>query len=196
MKCSKCGKNIEEGRILCEECIIQIQNQMNNTNQEKKGFGLIILIIIIITIGVILFALKPKNKKIEKNNKEPNISSNEDISNNGINSNKIEDIEKLKRMEIEQNATNLLRSAEEFSTTYMINNYGEWIGNTVFTCDGTKCSAIINGENENLNATNIPTSGSIQIDDNGQAKVLEPLIYGSYKCTQNNSIICQKIISK
>lgn len=197
MKCSKCGKSIEEGRMLCEDCVKQIQGQMINDNQNKKGIGLIIVILIIaITGGILLFITLKDNKNKPKTNdkkqEETNISSNEDISNNGINSNKVEDIQKIKKMEIEQSATNLLRSAEEFATTYMINNYGDWIGNTIFTCDGTECSAIVNGEKEKLDISSVPTSGSIQIDDAGQAKIIEPLVYGSYKCTQSNSIICQK----
>ena len=196
MKCSKCGKSIEDERLLCEECVKQIQNQMINDNQSKSGsgIGIIIVIIIVIVGGVLLFFKLKDNKDTPKTNdkEETNISSNEDISNNGINSNKVEDIQKIKKMEIEQSATNIVRSAEEFSTTYMINNYGDWIGETIFTCDGTKCSATINDKVESLDISSVPTSGSIKIDYSGQAKILEPLIIGSYKCTQSNTIVCVK----
>lgn len=89
----------------------------------------------------------------------------------------------------------LIRSAEMFVATYMMENNGDMISNVTFKCDGKKCASKINGKEYKIDYKGtIPTSGSIYIDSDGYATIKNTLIINGYNCNMSgdNKVRCSR----
>ena len=95
---------------------------------------------------------------------------------------------------IEKDVYKIIEIAESYIVEYLLQNNEKWDSNIVFTCNGKKCSTIIDGETENLNLKIVvPTSGELSLSSQG-VKITEPLIIKGYKCTMNKNgeVECNK----
>lgn len=94
----------------------------------------------------------------------------------------------------ENSASGILKTAETYIATYMLENKGNFPSELVFECDGNTCSTKIDGKTDFLDFKGtIPTSGSIYISSTGTASIKDELIINGYKCTMVDSKVqCQK----
>ena len=84
-------------------------------------------------------------------------------------------------------AYDVLESATSYVAEYMLSHQGDWNTSVAFTCDGTKCSAKVDGKEEKLDIKGaIPQSGSIVIDEKQEASIKEELKFKNYKCTSGD----------
>lgn len=94
----------------------------------------------------------------------------------------------------EDSAYGILKSAETYIVTYMLENMGNTPGALTFVCDGKKCTAEVDGKTAELDFKGIvPTSGSIYLPEYGDATIKEALVINGYTCTMNdNAVVCEK----
>lgn len=94
----------------------------------------------------------------------------------------------------EEYAYNILRAAENYLVTYMLENNGNTPGALTFVCDGKKCTTEVDGKTVALEYKGIvPTSGSIYLPEYGDATIKEALVINGYTCTMNDDIVvCEK----
>lgn len=99
-----------------------------------------------------------------------------------------------KKFAAEDSTYGVLKAAETYVVTYMLENFGNFPGTLVFKCDGNACSTKLNGNTEVLDIKGtVPTGGSISVSENGEASIKDALIINDYECTMSDDgVICQK----
>ena len=94
----------------------------------------------------------------------------------------------------EDTSYGILKTAEAYFATYMLENMGNTPGALTFVCDGKKCTAEVDGKTVELEFKGtVPTSGSIYLLEDGHATIKEALVINGYTCTMNDDkVICEK----
>ncbi len=130
------------------------------------------------------FKEKYKNNKLDKD--ICLFDSNKDITPTLYNDGILGLLADYNKKLIEKDVYKIIEIAENYIVDYLLRNNGKWDSNIVFTCNGKKCSTIIDGEKENLNLKSVvPTSGEILVSSQG-VKITKPLIIKGYECTMND----------
>lgn len=130
---------------------------------NKKGFTLIELLAVIVILAIIALIAVPQVLKILTN---------------------------ARRSAAEDSAYGILKSAESYVATYMMQHQGDWAGTMVFECDGSKCATKpTEGSSEqpiplDFKGTK-PKSGAITLDANGEATISTELQINGFYCNQN-----------
>lgn len=140
---------------------------------NKKGFTLIELLAVIVILAVIALIAVPQVLKI---------------------------LNQARKSAAEDSAYGILKSAESYVATYMMNNHGDWNGTMYFKCDGSKCVEAEKGDGaEDASATytaktgasdpldfkgSKPKDGVIILNSYGEASIVVPLKIGSFTCSQ------------
>ena len=130
-------------------------------------------------------------KQYENNNSEEYVCvfDSDKKPNLGLNSNGLDNaLDNTSKSSTETVVYRLIKAAENYVMTYMLDNYGDWSGGITFVCDGNSCTANIDGNEITLNYNGIiPTSGEIYIDDIGDVTIKESLIINGYTCSMTDS---------
>ena len=107
-----------------------------------------------------------------------------------IQQNTIDQINSSQKSLAETSTNGILMTAQAYFMTYMLENNGNIPGELTFICDGNSCHADINSQTIKLDIKGIiPTSGQIQLNNDGTTSITSPLIINGYSCISNNNNI-------
>lgn len=107
----------------------------------------------------------------------------------------IDKINNATKVSAEDSANGLIKTAESYIVTYMLENNGDWQGGITFICDGNGCFTNVDGEEISLNYHGIkPTSGEVYLSESGEVQISKDLIINGYTCNMdiNGNINCEK----
>lgn len=124
---------------------------------NKKGFTLIELLAVIIILAIIALIAVPQVIKI---------------------------LNDARRSAAEDSAYGVLKAAESYVATYMMDNQGDWISDdVVFSCSSTGCTGTVDGESVTLDFKGTkPEQGSVTLDSNGVASITAALKINGFGC--------------
>lgn len=147
---------------------------------NKKGFTLIELLAVIVILAVIALIAVPQVLKI---------------------------LNQARKSAAEDSAYGILKSAESYVATYMMDNHGDWDGVMYFTCDGSKCvEATKSGDGESATYTAVttgtpatldlkgskPKDGVVELNSYGEASIIVPLKISAFTCSQaGDTVECE-----
>ena len=131
---------------------------------NKKGFTLIELLAVIVILAVIALIAVPQVIQI---------------------------LNKARKSAAEDSAYGLIKAAESYVATYMMDNQGEWVSSPIiFKCDGSKCESEDEKATLDFKGTK-PSSGSITLGIDGEATISETLKINGFSCNENSDkIVC------
>ena len=138
---------------------------------NKKGFTLIELLAVIVILAVIALIAVPQVIKI---------------------------LNQARRSAAEDSAYGILKAAESYVATYMLDNQGDWMGDVDFVCSSSKgCVATVQvpkadnpSEKESKEITldfkgTKPTAGTVNLSSQGEATIKSALTINGFTCTQS-----------
>lgn len=131
---------------------------------NKKGFTLIELLAVIVILAIIALIAVPQVIKI---------------------------LNSARQSAAEDSAYGILKSAESYVATYMMENQGDWVNSDVdFACtekDGCKGTVGTKDVTLDFKGTK-PKSGTVTLSSEGVAtiKTGAPLVINGFSCTQSN----------
>ena len=133
---------------------------------NKKGFTLIELLAVIVILAIIALIAVPQVLKI---------------------------LNQARRSAAEDSAYGILKSAESYVATYMIDNHGDWNASLEFVCDGSTCETkptesgvkpvILDFKGSK------PKEGKVVLDSEGQATITEDLLINGFYCKQTGDTV-------
>lgn len=143
---------------------------------NKKGFTLIELLAVIVILAVIALIAVPQVLKI---------------------------LNQTRRSAAEDSAYGILKSAESYVATYMMDHHGDWNGTTYFTCSSTGCVEATKSESGDYTAVtgddkatldfngSKPTKGVVELNSTGEATIVtgNPLEINGFTCTQDGDAV-------
>lgn len=133
---------------------------------NKKGFTLIELLAVIVILAIIALIAVPQVIKI---------------------------LNSAKQSAAEDSAYGILKSAESYVATYMMENQGDWISEDVnFECTPDGCKGTVNTKEVTLDFKGTkPTDGIVTLSNTGEAKITKNLVINGFSCKQDgNSVDC------
>lgn len=144
---------------------------------NKKGFTLIELLAVIVILAIIALIAVPQVLKI---------------------------LNQARRSAAEDSAYGILKSAESYVATYMMDHHGDWSGTTYFKCSSTGCVEAtksesgdtyteVTGDNKatlDFNGSK-PTEGVVELNSTGEATIVtgNPLKINGFTCTQDDDVV-------
>lgn len=140
---------------------------------NKKGFTLIELLAVIVILAIIALIAVPQVLKI---------------------------LNSARKSAAEDSAYGILKSAESYVATYMIDNHGDWSYDLEFVCDGSKCETKPTEEEVTAGVKPVeldfkgskPKAGTVTLDSKGEAKITVDLEINGFKCSQtNDTVTCE-----
>ena len=130
---------------------------------NKKGFTLIELLAVIVILAIIALIAVPQVIKI---------------------------LNGARQSAAEDSAYGILKSAESYVATYMMENQGDWVNSDVdFACTENGCKGTVNTKEVTLDFKGTkPKSGTVTLSNEGIAtiKTGAPLVINGFSCTQSN----------
>ena len=127
---------------------------------NKKGFTLIELLAVIVILAVIALIAVPQVIKI---------------------------LNQARQSAAEDSAYGMIKAAESYVATYMMENQGDWIdGGIIFTCNA---EGVCEGNDEAKTTLDFkgtkPKSGAITLDSNGEATISTALNINGFSCVMS-----------
>lgn len=124
---------------------------------NKKGFTLIELLAVIIILAVIALIAVPQVIKI---------------------------LNQARQSAAEDSAYGILKSAESYVATYMMDNQGDWAGEVTFSCSESGCTGTVDSKSVTLDFKGTkPKSGSVKLSSEGVATIEGSLNINGFACT-------------
>ena len=130
---------------------------------NKKGFTLIELLAVIVILAIIALIAVPQVISI---------------------------LNKSRKSAAEDSAYGILKSAESYVATYMMDHQGDWAGSVTFTFSDSGVTADPTSASLDFKGTK-PTAGVVTLDSNGQATITTGLVINGFTCTQSvDTVTC------
>ena len=134
---------------------------------NKKGFTLIELLAVIVILAVIALIAVPQVIQI---------------------------LNKARKSAAEDSAYGIIKAAESYVATYMMDHQGEWVSEDItFTCTDGTCTADkeITPKTLDFKGTK-PSSGAIKLGVDGEATISTDLKINGFTCKENSGkIVCE-----
>ena len=137
---------------------------------NKKGFTLIELLAVIVILAIIALIAVPQVIKI---------------------------LNSARQSAAEDSAYGIIKAAESYVATYMMENQGDWISGDetiIFDCSNGKCESTetVNGSKVTLDFKGTkPKQGIVTLDSDGEAKITTALVINGFSCKQDgDSVDC------
>lgn len=132
---------------------------------NKKGFTLIELLAVIVILAIIALIAVPQVLKI---------------------------LNSARQSAAEDSAYGIIKAAESYVATYMMEHQGDWEGNVTFTCDTNGACKTTDDVTLDFKGSK-PTAGTVTIDANGEAKIGTALKINGFSCSQSgDTVSCEK----
>ena len=138
---------------------------------NKKGFTLIELLAVIVILAIIALIAVPQVIKI---------------------------LNSARQSAAEDSAYGIIKAAESYVATYMMEHQGDWIstGSVDFDCSSDGCKATKVGDESDVvldfKGTK-PSSGTISLNSNGEASIKDKLVINGFNCTSSaGKVTCEK----
>lgn len=135
---------------------------------NKKGFTLIELLAVIVILAIIALIAVPQVIKI---------------------------LNSARQSAAEDSAYGIIKAAESYVATYMMENQGDWVTSDVpFTCSNTGCTGTVGTQSVTLDFKGTkPTDGIVTLSTTGEAKITKALVINGFKCSSqtDKSVKCE-----
>ena len=135
---------------------------------NKKGFTLIELLAVIVILAIIALIAVPQVIKI---------------------------LNSARQSAAEDSAYGIIKAAESYVATYMMENQGDWISEDVdFACTADGCKGTVNTKEVTLDFKGTkPSTGTISLNSNGEASIKDKLVINGFNCTSSaGKVTCEK----
>lgn len=131
---------------------------------NKKGFTLIELLAVIVILAIIALIAVPQILNI---------------------------LNRARKSAAADSAYGILKAAETDAMQYMLDNNGNSIGAIAYTCNGTKCAYTpTTGDERVLDFKGTkPTSGTVELDAQGNATIGTALEINGFSCTKSDDTV-------
>lgn len=131
---------------------------------NKKGFTLIELLAVIVILAIIALIAVPQVIKI---------------------------LNSARQSAAEDSAYGIIKAAESYVATYMMENQGDWITDDVaFTCTESGCTGTVDTKSVTLDFKGTkPKSGVVTLGSDGEAKITTALVINGFSCTQSGDTV-------
>lgn len=135
---------------------------------NKKGFTLIELLAVIVILAIIALIAVPQVIKI---------------------------LNSARQIAAEDSAYGIIKAAESYVATYMMENQGDWVTSDVtFTCSNNGCTGTVGTQSVTLDFKGTkPTDGTVTLSTTGEAKITKALVINGFKCSSqtDKSVKCE-----
>lgn len=135
---------------------------------NKKGFTLIELLAVIVILAIIALIAVPQVINI---------------------------LNSARQSAAEDSAYGIIKAAESYVATYMMENQGDWVTSDVtFTCSNNGCTGTVGTQSVTLDFKGTkPTDGTVTLSTTGEAKITEALVINGFKCSSqtDKSVKCE-----